>query len=283
MIYVKLSQEQHKIYDIIMGALAVAEVLLILIHLSDGLDGYLQILYRIILGIFYVDYAVRFRNAKNKSKFLKHNICDLIALIPIRSLVLLCGLHMPESTLRFCMIPRMVALLYRPFRKTTKMLETNGFKYVVFISVSLILTGGILIHFAEGMSIEDGIWWAFVTTTTVGYGDLSPGTVFGRMIAMALMIVGIGLIGSLTSTLTAYFMGEKNATAKDRTIHSIQEQLGNFDELTSQDVSHICTLLTAMKNEQMKSLYEPDTQKRPNPRKNPDKAGGSSQKRNPDI
>jgi len=44
------------------------------------------------------------------------------------------------------------------------------------------------------MSFSDALWWSFVTTTTVGYGDLSPVSGTGRFIASLLMIVGIGLI-----------------------------------------------------------------------------------------
>lgn len=58
----------------------------------------------------------------------------------------------------------------------------------------------------EGMNLQDAVWWSFVTATTVGYGDLSPETAVGRIIASILMLVGIGLIGSLTSAITSFFL-----------------------------------------------------------------------------
>lgn len=54
--------------------------------------------------------------------------------------------------------------------------------------------------------MQDAVWWSFVTATTVGYGDLSPETAVGRIIASILMLVGIGLIGSLTSAITSFFL-----------------------------------------------------------------------------
>lgn len=118
---------------------------------------------------------------------------------------------------------------------------------MVAASAACIITGGILIHFTEGMSFADGIWWAFVTATTVGYGDISPSTLSGRIIASVLMIVGIGLIGSLTSTITALFFDKssrkKSKSTKGEIIHTIQNQLDNFEDLTKDDIETICSTL----------------------------------------
>ena len=99
---------------------------------------------------------------------------------------------------------------------------------MVIATVICIIFGGIAIHFAEGMNITDGLWWCFVTATTVGYGDISPATIPGLIVATLLMIVGIGLIGSLTSTITALFFQrtkqDNSHSAKEKIIASIQEQ-----------------------------------------------------------
>lgn len=50
------------------------------------------------------------------------------------------------------------------------------------------------------------LWWTAETVTTVGYGDLTPVTVQGRMIAVALMVVGIGLVGVVTASIAAWFV-----------------------------------------------------------------------------
>lgn len=67
---------------------------------------------------------------------------------------------------------------------------------------------------AAGASITDfpkALWWAFVTVTTVGYGDLSPATTTGRVVAVALMIGGIAVLGVVTATLASWIVSGVSA------------------------------------------------------------------------
>ena len=65
---------------------------------------------------------------------------------------------------------------------------------------------------AKGSTIttaEDALWWAYVTITTVGYGDKVPVTTEGRIIAAALMSVGVGLFGTFTAYVASWFVAKK--------------------------------------------------------------------------
>ena len=72
---------------------------------------------------------------------------------------------------------------------------------------------------AKGANIHNfgqGLWWAMVTVTTVGYGDRYPVSPFGQGVAVVLMLVGIGLIGVLTATVASYFVDQKTDKLEQR-------------------------------------------------------------------
>ncbi|MDD6616045.1 MAG: potassium channel family protein [Lachnospiraceae bacterium] len=252
-----LSTKQHRIYDITISGLAIIAAILVLIDFSEGLNEWQSHLDRDILLIFLADYLIRLWTARDKWKFIRTNICDLIAILPFHTVFRLFKAASLARTaplaniIRLMKLPRLFAFLYRPLKKAHRFLNTNGFKYVVFITTVFIIVGGILIHFAEGMSYGDGIWWAFVTATTVGYGDISPATFYGRIIAMVLMLVGIGLIGTVTSTLTSYFLNAGTKTVKSKTLEHIKEELDHFDDLSEQDVEDLCSILKALKKQNL--------------------------------
>jgi voltage-gated potassium channel len=71
-----------------------------------------------------------------------------------------------------------------------------------------LLAAGLTFSLVEGprVSAWDGVWWAFVTVTTVGYGDVTPHTDAGRAIAISVMVVGIGFLFLLTGALVERFI-----------------------------------------------------------------------------
>lgn len=81
---------------------------------------------------------------------------------------------------------------------------------VVLILVFVIFAGSAgFAHFEEKMEFSDALWWSVVTLTTVGYGDISPLSAGGRLVGMAVMIVGIGFLGILTAGIASIFIENK--------------------------------------------------------------------------
>lgn len=96
---------------------------------------------------------------------------------------------------------------------------------LVFASISVL-------HFERGADgnikgADDALWWAFVTMTTVGYGDKFPVTTEGRMVATLLMTAGVGLFGTLSGLIAGWFL----APAKEERASELEGLRGEVREL----------------------------------------------------
>lgn len=182
--------------------------------LTDQLNKLPAYIDNAICFVFLYDFFQRLYNAKSKLQFLKWGWIDLLSSIPSLDI------------LRYGRIVRLFRLLriLRAFRSVKYMAKhllknrkQGAFGTVAMLTAIMLVFGSISILQVEtdpGSNIktaEDAIWWAFVTITTVGYGDKYPVTTEGRLVAAALMLTGIGLIGTFTGFITAWFMGaDKN-------------------------------------------------------------------------
>jgi len=201
---------KEKLYYLLIAVLCVVSVVFAVLDYNRGLTRPEQIADWIIYAFFVIDYVVRFILADSKRAFFIENIFDLIAIIPVNSAMRVFRLARFVKLLRLVKLFRIGALSARLGKRSEKFFDTNGFKYVLMICAIAILLSAVAMTYFENMSFPDALWWSFVTATTVGYGDLSPASGAGRIIACMLMIVGIGLIGSLTSTITAFFLRDNN-------------------------------------------------------------------------
>lgn len=91
--------------------------------------------------------------------------------------------------------------------------------YVSCAMVLIVVSGGATIFLLEAETgtvrdFGDALWWAVVTVTTVGYGDITPKTGMGRLVALGVMLVGIGFLSVLTANIAAYFFEARQETAE---------------------------------------------------------------------
>jgi voltage-gated potassium channel len=85
--------------------------------------------------------------------------------------------------------------------------------------IALLIVGGTAgLAYFEGRSVPDALWWSVVTLTTVGFGDISPVSLGGRLIGVVLMFFGIGVLGMFTATIAGVFVEQR--IRKDRGMES---------------------------------------------------------------
>ncbi len=92
------------------------------------------------------------------------------------------------------------------------------------LTLCILFFGAVGLNYFEKMSsLTDAIWWSFVTITTVGYGDVTPATLGGRITGVIVMVFGIGLLGMFTATVASIFVEGKLREGKGLNKVSVTE------------------------------------------------------------
>ena len=110
---------------------------------------------------------------------------------------------------RLIRLARLTAILTRVVQRERVVSSGAAFRFVAVLTVAAVVVGGsveALVDTHDFPSTWDGIWWAVVTVTTVGYGDLYPKSVDGRIIGMVVMLAGIGFLAVLTASIASTFV-----------------------------------------------------------------------------
>jgi len=122
--------------------------------------------------------------------------------------------------LRLLRLVRLVLL----FAILRKLFSLEGLRYAALVAVLTALGGGAAFAAVEGVSTWDGVYWAVTTMSTVGYGDVAPVTNAGRVIAIAVMVIGIGFLSILIGAAAERFFATE--------VEEAEEELGGeLDDL----------------------------------------------------
>jgi voltage-gated potassium channel len=135
---------------------------------------------------------------------------------------------------RLARLVRLLAIGARGIRALQLIFLRRGLLMVLVVTLAIILIGGGIMTSEESQTVRggywSGVWWAVVTLTTVGYGDIAPTTLAGRLIAGILMFSGIGLFSTLAAAVAAYFVGEDDSAG----LHELEHRLDRIEAMLAQ-------------------------------------------------
>jgi len=180
-------------------------------QLPEEIKSLLQIFDFLICAVFFLDFCIQFYQAENKLKFMKWGWVGLIASIPMVDFLKLGRLVRVIRILRIIKAFKSVKTFMDSFFLNKAKGTMNS---VMIIAFMMIIFSSIIILQVEKApesnisTAGDALWWAFVTITTVGYGDLYPVTLEGRLVAVVLMTTGVGLFGTFTAFVASWFVKE---------------------------------------------------------------------------
>jgi voltage-gated potassium channel len=166
-------------------------------------------------GLFTAEYALRLWSAPRRWRYARSflGVVDLVAILPTYLAVFLPGAQalLTIRGLRLLRVFRILKLgeYVSEASSLVRALRQSRRKITVFLTtvLTLVVVLGSLMYLVEGAeagftSIPRSVYWAIVTLTTVGYGDIAPRTGLGQMIAAFVMILGYGIIAVPTGIVT---------------------------------------------------------------------------------
>ena len=215
---VERKQPELTNFDLFILALSIFSVfnlIWLILPVSDAVRNAVTIVDVGISMLFLADFIVLLRRAPDKSAFFfkGYGWLDLVSSLPF-------------PALKIVRIFR-IARVWKPMRamggrgvmrRIMVDLAGSALLVAVFLVIVVLQYGAMLELWAEGgdssaniKSGSDAVWWAYVTVTTVGYGDKFPVTNWGRVIGILVMAVGVGLFGVITGFFANSFLSPKKA------------------------------------------------------------------------
>ena len=197
-------------------------------------DRWIQVVEWVTWGAFLIDYGTRLRLAEQRGRWVVRHLVDLaaVALPVLRPLRLL----------------RLVALLAVFQRAAGTTLRGRVVTYALGSTALLIYVASLAVLEAERHAAHtvitgfgEALWWAFATITTVGYGDAVPVSATGRIIAVALMIGGVALLGTITATIASWLVqqvadqDEASQAATRQQVAELTQRINFLTDLLTHD------------------------------------------------
>ncbi len=226
-----------------------------LFHTSRVLWGLLCIIDLAIIGVFVAEHAWSYANAGDKRRWWIRHGWEFAGALPL----FLSGLSPGLAMLRFIRLARVMQVIseLRGWGEHGEVGIFRHLQHLMFVVGSFVVTSGFLVYLferehytaclqdptcsAEGIihTLPDAMWWAIVSTTTTGYGDFAPATLMGRMIAMLLLMIGVGMVGTFCATISQLIlrsMIKNNPRWGAPSAHSLSGELNELATLHARGV-----------------------------------------------
>lgn len=220
-----------KLFDVVLLWLILVSIALVMLESVDSIDSkyhnQLYIAEWIVTLLFSIEYILRIICIRKPTKYIFsfYGIVDLLSTIPMYLSTFFVGTHslVALRALRLLRVFRILKLarFIGESNQLLKALKASKAKVAVFLFFVLIICIilGTVMYLIEGAengftSIPRSVYWAIVTLTTVGYGDIAPHTPFGQFIASVIMILGYAIIAIPTGIVSSE-MTKNNSSKTD--------------------------------------------------------------------
>lgn len=189
-----------------------------------------------VWAFFVLETTVLTLLVNNKQRYLKGNWMNL-AIILAGTPLLFMDMGPFVTLLRVLRIILLFGLLSPWIVMSVRFLTDNRLDTTIFAAVLILIMAGMIISAIDpGInSVEEGIWWAWVTISTVGYGDIVPQTTMGRIFSGFLILLGMGLFSVITANFAAILVQKNQKQARKQMDHRMDETMESIHDVEERE------------------------------------------------
>ena len=233
---------------LLITALAIVPVVIIEEQAHTGLVNYLISGVNWLIWIaFASEHLIVGRHATSRRAYAKRDWLNILIIVVSFPLLpdLLAGMRILRLSrigpgLRVLRLVRLATIMTRGGLAARAIFGSRRLAFVTLTTLLIAIAFGAAFSMVEGdRDLVDGVWWAIVTLTTVGYGDLFPVTGAGRALGGLLMTMGIGYLAYLTAVVAAYFVEQNLAAdlnADNIQMTRVEEKLAQIEILLERTI-----------------------------------------------
>lgn len=254
---------ENPVADVVVAYAALLSVIVILVDLASPLSEEaklrIYVIDLLLVSILVGDLIVRALASGRPLGYVSRRAYEIPGYIPIVVLDLIEDYLVGVGLLRLARVFRLARLVVavsrgsRMVRKASRVAGTMHLKELGLVILATLVSGATAVYIVEYpvdespiKSYSDALWWAIVTATTVGYGDIVPATALGKAIGVSMMILGISTLSIAISALGAVVMEVMRPDEGGGLKEDIKRRIDSIGELSEEELERLIVDLRAL-------------------------------------
>ena len=250
--------EKTKVVNLLVAVFTIVSIIIVfatyVYPLSENQKWYLYLFDLFVTAMLAVDFYSRIKKSDNKWKYIIAHWYEFLAMIPLMVYGALDTTPLIQSTIK---TTRFI-VLFRLIRLYNLALMIRGSEIVLLSSLAVVtvIFGGMGIYITESTdpeanitNLNDALWWAVETITTVAYGEFYPVTFVGRIISTVLMFAAIGILWTVVALITSKFVERKIKVKKEGILEETKSLIKDkIDDIENLDKTELDSLIRMIRS-----------------------------------
>lgn len=231
---------------IVVAALVAIPAIAVQLSVDDGWELALaNVVSWIVWGVFVLELVFGLRTAERPARWLATHPIEVLVVVFTPPFLgeLLLSMPYVGALLRLVLLARVVL----PILRLRKLITLSGVVYGCIFCLLLIVACGLAYPLvepsAEHAGADDGLWWAWITSTTVGYGDIYPVTNAGRLLASGTVLVGIVFVSLFTALIVEALVASRVGAAIERDVEQVGREVEHVDVVMDVSTDRVLSAL----------------------------------------